>query len=297
MHLQDKPSSLPICLPLPYRICQLPTVAGSEILLLEAAWDLYEPKREEGDCVSSSMILEHLDAWQGQCLVLTIVVILAIEWLGRNLSLWLVMKAFGTKTARFYDTRITAIGVIHHELSHLLVAIFTGARIDGVKLYKIFQKQDDEVLGYVNYTPRGLYPFRCIQQTLIGIAPGILGMVQICTMSQLLLGFWSSLGNDCFKHPAIWILAIVMSQIAYHSCPSRYDIQGSWFCIGLVVLAFCLFRDNIFPTWFALQVIQCVAFAVILASAPVMLLSVIVMVAKLIKHLVFAGGKQIFEVR
>lgn len=153
-----------------------------------------------------------------------------------------------TKTARFYDTRVTAIGVIHHELSHLLVAIFTGARIDGVKLYKIFQKQDDEVLGYVNYTPRGLYPFRCIQQTLIGIAPGILGMVQICTMSQLLLGFWSSLGNDCFKHPAIWILAIVMSQIAYHSCPSRYDIQGSWFCIGLVVLAFCLFRDNIFPT-------------------------------------------------
>lgn len=270
-------------------------MAGSEILLLEAAWDLYVPKREEGDCVSSSMILEHLDAWQGQCLVLTIVVILAIEWLGRNLSLWLVMKAFGTKTARFYDTRITAIGVIHHELSHLLVAIFTGARIDGVKLYKIFQKQDDEVLGYVNYTPRGLYPFRCIQQTLIGIAPGIIGMVQICTMSQLLLGFWSSLGNDCFKHPAIWILAIVMSQIAYHACPSKYDIKGSWFCIGLVVFAFCLFRDNIFPTWFALQVIQCVAFAVILASAPVMLLSVIVMAAKFIKHLAFVGGKQFFE--
>lgn len=55
--------------------------------------------RAEGDCVNSSRILEHLDAWQGQCLVLTIVVILAIEWLGRNLSLWLVMKAFGTKTA------------------------------------------------------------------------------------------------------------------------------------------------------------------------------------------------------
>ena len=46
-------------------------------------------------------------------------------------------EAFGTKTARFYDTRVTAIGVIHHELSHLLVAIFTGAQIDGVKLYKI----------------------------------------------------------------------------------------------------------------------------------------------------------------
>lgn len=186
--------------------------------------------RAEGDCVNSSRILEHLDAWQGQCLVLTIVVILAIEWLGRNLSLWLVMKAFGTKTARFYDTRVTAIGVIHHELSHLLVAIFTGARIDGVKLYKIFQKQDDEVLGYVNYTPRGLYPFRCIQQTLIGIAPGILGMVQICTMSQLLLGFWSSLGNDCFKHPAIWILAIVMSQIAYHSCPPASEIHPARCC-------------------------------------------------------------------
>lgn len=159
MHLQKEQAILPIRLHSPCCICQIPIVAGSEILLLEAAWDLYVPKREEGDCVSSSMILEHLDAWQGQCLVLTIVVILAIEWLGRNLSLWLVMKAFGTKTARFYDTRITAIGVIHHELSHLLVAIFTGARIDGVKLYKIFQKQDDEVLGYVNYTPLAFIRF------------------------------------------------------------------------------------------------------------------------------------------
>ena len=86
-----------------------------------------------------------------------------------------------------------------------------------------------------------------------------------------------------------------MSQIAYHACPSKYDIKGSWFCIGLVVFAFCLFRDNIFPTRFALQVIQCVAFAVILASAPVMLLSVIVMAAKFIKHLAFVGGKQFFE--
>ena len=78
MHLQKEQAILPIRLHSPCCIFQIPIVAGSEILLLEAAGDLYVPKREEGDCVSSSMILEHLDAWQGQCLVLTIVVILAI---------------------------------------------------------------------------------------------------------------------------------------------------------------------------------------------------------------------------
>ena len=55
--------------------------------------------------------------------IATVVIIMAIEWAGRQGSLWLMEKAFGAEFAERYDTRWTAIGVIHHELSHLLVAL------------------------------------------------------------------------------------------------------------------------------------------------------------------------------
>ena len=81
-------------------------------------------------------------------LVLTVLVILAMEWAGRVGSLWFIDKAFGDKAAERYDTRWTAVGVIHHEFSHLLVALITGARIDGVQLYNFRRKEGEAVLGY-----------------------------------------------------------------------------------------------------------------------------------------------------
>ena len=75
-------------------------------------------------------VLAFLDAYRGVVLIATVVIIMAIELAGRQGSLWLMEKAFGAEFAERYDTRWTAIGVIHHELSHLLVALFTGARID-----------------------------------------------------------------------------------------------------------------------------------------------------------------------
>lgn len=68
-------------------------------------------------------VLAYLDAYRGVILIATVVIIMAIEWAGRQGSLWLMEKAFGAEIAERYDTRWTAIGVIHHELSHLLVAL------------------------------------------------------------------------------------------------------------------------------------------------------------------------------
>lgn len=86
-------------------------------------------------------VLAFLDAYRGVILIATVVIIMAIEWAGRQGSLWLMEKAFGAEFAERYDTRWTAIGVIHHELSHLLVALFTGARIDKFRLYR-FKREE-----------------------------------------------------------------------------------------------------------------------------------------------------------
>ena len=59
-------------------------------------------------------VLAYLDAYRGVILIATVVIIMAIEWAGRQGSLWLMEKAFGAEIAERYDTRWTAIGVIHH---------------------------------------------------------------------------------------------------------------------------------------------------------------------------------------
>lgn len=56
-------------------------------------------------------VLAFLDAYRGVILIATVVIIMAIEWAGRQGSLWLMEKAFGVEFAERYDTRWTAIGL------------------------------------------------------------------------------------------------------------------------------------------------------------------------------------------
>ena len=166
-------------------------------------------------------VLAFLDAYRGVILIATVVIIMAIEWAGRQGSLWLMEKAFGVEFAERYDTRWTAIGVIHHELSHLLVALFTGARIDKFRLYRFKREEGDKALGYVNYTPRGLFLLPLLQKTAIGIAPALFGSLNVCLLGWYIMQVWQNGGTAAaLCEPGVWVAAILMAQIAYHSCPS-----------------------------------------------------------------------------
>ena len=44
-------------------------------------------------------VLAFLDAYRGVILIATVVIIMAIEWAGRQGSLWLMEKAFGAEFA------------------------------------------------------------------------------------------------------------------------------------------------------------------------------------------------------
>ena len=134
--------------------------------------------------MTTETIIAFLQKYNGVMLLVTAVAIIAMEWAGRKGSLLLIYYAFGRKAAINYDTRWTAVGVIFHELSHLLFAFLTGAKIEGFRLYRFKRSEDDDVLGYVNYAPRGFFLMRTVQNTLTGIAPALLGSANVCLLGS-----------------------------------------------------------------------------------------------------------------
>lgn len=71
----------------------------------------------------------------------------------------------------FFENRVTFVGVIYHELSHALFAFLSGAKIRKISLYH----KEGNRLGYVKYTPRGIWLFRGLQMSLASCAPVVTG--------------------------------------------------------------------------------------------------------------------------
>ena len=227
-------------------------------------------------------VLAFLDAYRGVILIATVVIIMAIEWAGRQGSLWLMEKAFGAEFAERYDTRWTAIGVIHHELSHLLVALFTGARIDKFRLYRFKREEGDKALGYVNYTPRGLFLLPLLQKTAIGIAPALFGSLNVWYIMQV----WQNGGTAAaLCEPGVWVAAILMAQIAYHSCPSAQDIKGSWISILLFALLIAFSSFQYFTLDLSLWIIRTVLVAMAVSTAPAVVISILFIAVNGVKYL------------
>lgn len=118
--------------------------------------------------------------------------IILVEWMVSYLVNRGLNKRFGTKLASLYNCEITFIGVIHHELSHAILALFTGAHVQKICLYRIpwtrkkkKEEMDENCLGYVTYSCRGIFPLPQIQNLLTGIAPIALGTVSTFFLRQI----------------------------------------------------------------------------------------------------------------
>ena len=226
-------------------------------------------------------VLAFLDAYRGVILIATVVIIMAIEWAGRQGSLWLMEKAFGAEFAERYDTRWTAIGVIH-----LLVALFTGARIDKFRLYRFKREEGDKALGYVNYTPRGLFLLPLLQKTAIGIAPALFGSLNVCLLGWYIMQVWRNGGTAAaLCEPGVWVAAILMAQIAYHSCPSAQDIKGSWISILIFALLVAFSSFRYFTLDLSLWIIRTVLVAMGVSTAPAVVISILFIAVNGVKYL------------
>lgn len=138
----------------------------------------------------------------------------------------------------FFMNRITFIGVIHHELSHALLAFFTGAKIKKISLYKM----ENGHLGSVSYVPRGLFIMRSIQMSLASAAPVFMGAI-----TELLLINYLR-GNSVSTFVMV-ILSYVLISIAVHMDMSTEDIvvylKGAPCCYALFFVAILIVRSGL----------------------------------------------------
>lgn len=165
------------------------------------------------------------------------------------------IKSLGPKMATFVDSKLTFIGVIHHELSHMLLAMLSGAKVTSFKLFKI----KDNTLGHVDMTPRGPWIIRSFQLALCGTAPVICG----CVSLYLIYYYGIHL-----RQPYDWVTAlliVLMMQISYHMSMSKQDVKvslkGLWviYLILVVVTYFIEFNFEVYKEFLIIVFcIQCI---------------------------------------
>ena len=139
-----------------------------------------------------------------------------------------IARGAGVSVAWFVMNILTFVGTIHHELSHALYALITGAK---VKKIVIFHPEKDR-LGYVEFEPRGIWLFRAIQYTMAGIAPTVQGFITDCLLVWLLVSV---------KLPiwAVILIIYVIVSIFIHMTMSPADVKAA--VKGLPIVAAIVF--------------------------------------------------------
>jgi len=140
----------------------------------------------------------------------------------------LFSKLIGQDATYIFLNKITFIGVIHHELSHALLAFITGAKVVKVKLFKY--DEENGSLGQVVFYPRGPFLLRCIQDLFSSIAPTLCGGISIFCLVHFI------------TYNAIWkyiIFGILIFCIFIHMDMSTQDLKIA--AKGIPILIITLF--------------------------------------------------------
>lgn len=147
----------------------------------------------------------------------------------------ILSRIFGSKIAMFIVNWMTFPGVIHHELSHTLFALLSGAKITGLQLFR----PNGTSLGSVNFICRGNLFVRCFQYVYISIAPVLCGLVSILTIGHILKGITAP----------IWLLILLiylLFSIFVHMSMSLQDtkvmLKGIWLLL-ITSFIFCFYNN------------------------------------------------------
>lgn len=159
----------------------------------------------------------------------------------KDIAYEVLCRFLGYKVASRALDILTFTGTIHHELSHALLALVTGAKLQSITLFKLFSR--DESLGSVCWIPRGSKLMKSIQHVLISYAPVMIG-----TFTLLLM----YLGYDrvtAYGTLAKAVYSYIFISILLHTSMSRDDIKIAlhglpWliiltFLIVFVAIRFC----------------------------------------------------------
>lgn len=136
----------------------------------------------------------------------------------RKFCYGIVCRESGGRAAQFFDRKLTILGVVHHELSHALMVLISGAKLEGIRL-----TQRGDTLGAVYFRPRGNILARSIQYCLVQIGPIIFGTASITILCNLVM---SNQDTDYAKTWQFWVQLIIMQQIAYHMQLQGQDVKN-----------------------------------------------------------------------
>ena len=137
---------------------------------------------------------------------------------------------FGNRFAFIFANGLAVPGVLHHELSHAIAALLTGAR---VRSFTIIPR--DGALGQVGIVPRGSKLMQGLQLSFSAVAPVLFGIGTLLLSLQYIL---PSL-NAPWQHILFWYLIVCL---VLHMTLSGADwknflrgILGTW----IILFAVC----------------------------------------------------------
>ena len=140
-------------------------------------------------------------------------------------------KGVGVSVAIFIMDYLTFIGTIHHELSHALYALITGAKVTKVEVFKPTGNR----LGCVEFKPRGNWITKSLQYTFSAVAPTVQGFVSEVLLYKLFT----------YLQGPLWlkiVIGYVMASIFIHMTMSSADVKAAWKglpFVALLILVIC----------------------------------------------------------
>ena len=147
-------------------------------------------------------------------------------------------KGLGFSVALFIMNYLTFVGTIHHECSHALYALITGAKVTSMQIFK----PEGNRLGCVQLQPRGIWLTKSLQLTLSAIAPTVQGLISEILLFNLFM----------FVTP-IWLkilVGYVMVSIFFHMTMSGADLKAALKglpIVALIVFLICfIFKVDLF---------------------------------------------------
>ena len=146
-------------------------------------------------------------------------------------------RVFSKKTAFRICNYLTFPGVMIHELSHALVAWFTGAKVTELRL---LEPASNGRLGHVSFSTRGPKSRQSVQLSFTSCAPVITGMILVPTFFKVIFRHSLGIGWVCF----FWYMLV---SVADHMSMSEADVKN--YLRGIVRLIPIIFGFSLFVTY------------------------------------------------
>lgn len=153
----------------------------------------------------------------------------------------LLLKVVKPKTASVICNYFTFVGTAFHELSHALIAWFTGAKVTEVSLFEI---NSSGRLGHVNFNTTGSKLRQGFQLAAISCAPVITGLTFTYVLLRVVLLHVLGLKWKIL----FWYIII---SIIDHMSMSNVDIKN--YLKGIIVLFPTMFMISWFIMYFIID--------------------------------------------